>query len=288
MKTMSNLKVSVDQFIKMYPGEITVYAMKFSGFLGEREDHNYRFCFSEKGNLRDTKYLKKEFPTSTVLYQQIIREFLDKKYLTSIAYDNTRIQEATYHQIKLINNKEQRLNIGYTDALQQEFEKTSTMFHDRKKDDYILYAKRPIEKKVVDKMTIRNAINTQSNIVYVPNNDSSLPFIGKRRQLGYYYSKVNGKILEEDSRIIIDLLRYFVNCHLEEKPYYHYEINGKWQTQALKIISNTGREIEILDNDLIDIIEKDGVIDDLKKLKDGKIREMSKINHPSLQKTKSL
>lgn len=285
---MSNLEVSVDQFIKMYPREITVYAMKFSGFLGEREAHNYRLSFSKEGTLRDTKYLKKDFPTSVVLYQQIVKEFLEQKYLTSIAYDDKKVKGTVYHQIKLMNNKEERLNVGYTDALQPEFEKTSTMFHNRKKDDYILYAKGPIEKKVVDKLTIRNAINPKSNVVYVPNNDSPSPFIGKRRQLGYYYPKVDGKIPEEDSRIIIDLLRYFVNCHLEEKPYYHYEINGKWQTEALKIISNTGREIEILDNDLIDIIEKDGFIDDLKRLKDGKIKEMSKINHPSLQKTKSL
>ena len=70
-------------------------------------------------------------------------------------------------------------------------------------------------------------------------------------------------IEEEDIQIIVKIIRIFINKYILFKPKYKYSYNAKGQTTGLVIYFENGYVIDIKDLDLIEKIEKNGIIDDL-------------------------
>lgn len=268
------LSVVLDQFMHMYPRDISIYIGECIGFC-DKKYLNCRFIFSEDGFIRDKHILKKDFQNTLCLYNDIQKEFLTNKTLISLGYESLKISRQ-YMGIKLQNSQEERLNIYFCEELKSIYQDTINYYKQIKQKDFLEYASNPIKKHVVKKMIIRQAVDNRSGIIYIFNNEEYSSSLLKEKQLGYYYRKKDGIIDKDDLASILYLIRYFINCNLDRKPNYEYRLDCNYKTSALYIKCDSGEKIEIVDNDLIDIIEKTGLIDDLWRVKNQKIDKMPK------------
>lgn len=105
-------------------------------------------------------------------------------------------------------------------------------------------------------------------------------YFRKRKELGYYYRKNGSFIDESDIEIICVLIRNFININLEHHPYYVYKQNPN----HLFIYCNTNVYIEIIDEDLINQLEKSRIIDDLWLVMNKIIKEMPSQESSIIQK----
>ena len=278
MEKFQKLSIVLDQFIHMYPNDIKVFMDLHVGNTLLPDDILYcKFLCSKVGKPREVRLLKKSFPNSMTLYEKIKDDFLDDKQLTSLGYDIYTVGHGNdYMGLQMINSAEQRLSVYFSEKVLPFYEKEYDFFQQQKQHDFFEYAANPIKGGVVDKMTIRSAIDDRSGVVYVFDNYQYCSSYHKSKQLGYYYRKSQNQIDEGDLMTILELIRLFINSNLADNPHYEYKLNHKYQTMVLRIVCDSGKFIEITDSDLIDKIEKAAIIDDLWKIMHHKIDEMPK------------
>ena len=278
MSRFQKLSVVLDQFVYMYPNDIKVFADWHVGNVLFPDDTlYYKFLLSDTGVPREVRLTKKCFPNTVSLYEKIKYDFLDNKYLISFGYDICTIgKNNDFIGLRLMNSEEQRLNVYFSQNVLSDYEKEFEIFRRQKQYDFLEYASNPIRKGIVDKMTIRPAVDDRSGVVYVFDNYQYCSSYHKSKQLGYYYRKNNNQIDEDDLEIILELIRLFINNNLDDNPHYEYKLNNKYQTEILRIVCDSGKIIEMTDNDLIDRIEKAGIIDGLWKIMHREIDKMPK------------
>lgn len=276
MNVFKNFSIVLDQFVQMYPKDISMFVGLHKGNCLLPDDKAYcRFVFSTEATPRNTILLKKNFNNTMELYHGILEEFL-KSWITSFGYDTVKIDNE-YKGIRLHNMNEEQLNIYFSKDMLDEYQRTVDSLQGRKRQDFFNYCSRAISRKAVQRMCIRPTVDDRSGVVYVFNNDEFYsPSMKKDRQLGYYYREKDGMVDSDDIKIVHDLIRLFINCNLEKEFSYNYTLNSKFQTISLHINCNSGESIEVAGDNIIYPLEKLGLIDDLHKLIEHKIEKMPK------------
>lgn len=256
--------------------EITILVGKHKGNdLIPKDTLYYRFFVNIDGNfLPYTTKRKKKQPTKEI-YEEILKSFLMNEQLISIKYDTFCISKRGEEclGLELQNTKEEKLNVYFTSNALSAFAEFENFIENRKTQDFYEYAKHPIEKNMVERLTFRPTLEERSSILYILNN-LRYDYFQIRKQLGYYYRKNNRNIDESDLNIIYSIIRYFINFHLERHPYYEYKKSLKTNTYNLIIHCGEKSFIEIIDPDLIQKVESARIIDDLWLVKHGIIDRM--------------
>lgn len=275
MNKFENFSVVLDQFVQMYPRDISVFVGLHKGNCLFHDDTSYcRFQFSKGGKFRNPVLFKKDFSNTVALYDSVLNEFL-KSWMISFGYDTVKI-ENEYQGLRLRNMKEEQLNIYFSKDMLSEYQKTIDFLQQRKQQDFFNYCSRAISRRIVKEMTIRPAVDDRSGVIYIFDNDETSPSLKKDKQLGYYYRQKDGVVDPGDMKLILDLIRLFINCNLDQEFSYNYQLNSNLQTDKLCIHCSGGEKIEIIGDNLIYPLEKEGVIDDLHKVIHHEIDKMPK------------
>jgi len=294
MEKLQTLSQSLDQYTVMHPDNIEVYVYRQNaGSLSVNGGLFYRFIFSEDGLPRENKMFKSHFDNTKALYKLIKKEFLNGNIITSAIYDKDPYDWG-HTGIRLENNQKQKLSIFFAEDLLDEKRDELFKFRIMKKHDFAEYAKKRIDYNQVERITIRPARYDGSSIIYIRNNEdySSLQ---KKNHLAYYYHVGENGIEGDDLTNISDIIRYYINRNLENSPNYRYHHDHRGVTTGLDVyftsLGYKGRKyIDIIDSNLIDYLEKDGLIDDLYRvregLKQGEQVKMEGIQNPIFRKKK--
>lgn len=270
MSQFYTLKEVRNEIVRSQFGKVSVFSSIHPGNkLFKDLIPYYKFQVS-KTNLRKETLLKKDFPNTSSIYKMIKEDFIKGKKIISIEHKRKKL-EIEYEGIQLENNKGENLEIYFSKMAMQEYQKEKEKFTKIRMYDFYRYARKAIKKDIVDTMTIRPSFIKRSQVLYILNNLETSSLL-KEKYLGYHYEKGNPL----DYFIISDLIRYFINSHIEENPKYIYNEDAQYQTVSLKICFESGKVIEIIGNDLIDFLEKNRLIDDLYDLNKKDINKMPK------------
>lgn len=229
----------------------------------------YRFFIVTSNGIKQ-KFLKKKYKETTKeIYEAIFFHFLQNKQLTFICSDTFKKTKngVEYTGLKLQNNEEEKLNIFFSQNSLDEMSKLEQTIKSIKMHDFYEYAILPIEKHMIEKLVLRSSDHKRSSIQYNLNSLRDDSFCIKK-QLSYYYMKVDKRIDQSDLWLICTIIRYFINSNLKNNPYYEYKSNN------LFIYCNAMVCIEIRDSDLVKEIEIARILDDLWLLNHALIDKM--------------
>lgn len=243
----------------MQDKEITILVNYRYFIKNEVKDYLIYQIYSVKdGRLCKMNIDKKKDEKTIDIYENILADFLIDKKLIAVSYDTFKMSKSgeEYLGLKLVNDLEEKLNVYFNSKSLYAFSDLENLVSLIKSQDFFRYAQNPISKNIVERMTIRPSDGDRSSILYIFNNNQ-YSYFNIQKQLGFYYRKNNHLIDEVDLQIIFSLIRYFINCNLENNPYYEY------MKDFLFIKCNKNACIEINDLDLIEKIEKARILDDL-------------------------
>ena len=227
----------------------------------------YRFLVRRHGILTAATLDKKGKSTADV-FEEILTQFFVDKQLISVGYEIKKVtpQSEEYYGVKLENSEGEKLSIYYSSKALSFAEDINQLVVQIKRRDFYEYCKKPIEKGVVKRMTIRPG-EEHSGVLYVFDNRENA-YLQKRHELGIYYQESLGKIDSMDLILILNVIRLFINSHLSFSLYYKYE------ECKLFLGATNGDFIEMKNENLITAVERGRIIDDLWLLMHGLIKEM--------------
>lgn len=288
-----------------FPDGTTFYCFAFSRTGRERESpfvmdnikktvdlyHAIWQEFFENGRLVSIKY-----PSGMPVHgYQSIKLVNSKNQRLDLCFRSSNYMKPQVLEDSSLLGKEgselENICLSFPKPIRDQYQNVVHQLKEIQKEDFIQYASQLIEKNCVSKVLLHPTSDYQSRIAYTLNNEEYSSLLMKRKQLEYYYDNHDGTIDSESVEITYQIICNFVNFYLDEHPTYEYSTNldhwvneqrlrnlGKL-TETLQIIFESGKVIELTDSKMIDRLEKLGLIDDLSKLRKGKIKKIGGLNN---------
>ncbi len=269
MNKFQNQILVRDEIIKRIPKEISIFISISINTLKPKEGEiyaYYRFLLSKEGRIRNKPLQKKDFQNTKDLYKQIIHEFLEDKLLIFYKDNTKQIGHGNdaYLGMCLQNEKGEILNLYYSGNALFLYNEMKKEIEKKKQKDFLKYGEKNIKEQTVERIVFYPSVDDRSSILYIEDNEEYDNYHKRiQNQLGYYYKKTKYAIEEKDIQNIVKIIRMYINTHIFLNPKYKYSYNAKFQTTGLVIYFENGYLIDIKDLDLIEKIEKKGIIDDL-------------------------
>ncbi len=260
MSQFQKFQNSAFEYSRIFPKYISIYIHLHKGNCLIPEDKlTYQFLISKEGIPKFTREKKKVKNTLT-LYQTILNDFFQNNLLLTLNYFDSKVKNE-YKGIQLKNSLGNYLYLYFANNTLSSYQELLTKLQKRKQEDYYKYGTQLIKNQNVHTIVFRPSLNSGSEIQFTHQEEKTTWILAKERCLEYFYQKNDHQINPEDLPLILNFIVIFINYNLDKDPQYQYQINGKYQTSALTIFCANHDKIIIEDNDLIEIIEKSGLID---------------------------
>ncbi len=284
MNRFDNFMIRRNEYGSCFPDETSVFASLHKGNELLTDDKVfYRFLFSKEGTSRDVPFLKKEMQNTSDLFQLILKEFFCSNQLVSVHYDFVKI-DVDYIGICLLNSNGGKLNVYFSSLVLDAYRIFDGWVQDRKYNDFFQYAINRINKKgAVKRIVIAPAKDKTSKVTYIFDNYEYKSPMHKEKFLEFLYGTCGNEIIGMDAVVIIRFIRYFINQNLDKDIRYWYSGKGDHISSDFHIWVS-GIHLLICGNDMVDLLEKYCIVDDLYDLIHGKINRMPELRKQNGEK----